>query len=67
MLYYSNICYYLFMPALRKSVDLSPPGCAQRVNLKGGEVKLRAFAESLRKKLALQSFTDKLFLMIGIG
>ncbi len=36
------------MLALRKSGDLSPPGCARRVNLKGGGVKLRAFVESLR-------------------
>ncbi len=44
-LYYSNISYYLFTLAQRKSGDLSPPGCARRVNLKGGGVKLRAFAE----------------------
>ncbi len=31
-LYWSNISYYLFMLALRKSGDLSPPGCARRVN-----------------------------------
>ncbi len=53
--------------ALRKKRDLSPPGCARRVNLNGGGVKLQGFAESLMIRMALQSFIDKLFLVLIIG
>ncbi len=45
-LYYSNI-NNLFTLALRKSGDLSAPGCAWRVNLNGDGVKLQGFTESL--------------------
>ncbi len=56
-LYYSNISY-LFTFALWKGVDLSPPG-----NLNGGGVKFHCQFED---PMVLQSFTDKLFLMLII-
>ncbi len=57
-LYYSNIIY-LFALSLQKSRDLSPPGCARRVNLDGGGVKLRGFAE--RSKGIIEFYWQALF------
>ncbi len=63
-LYYSNI-NYLFTLSLQKSRDLSPPGCARRVNLNGAGW---SYKVSLRDDpMALQSFSDKLFLMLIVG
>ncbi len=57
-LYYSNI-NYLFTLSLRKSGELSPPGCARCVNLNGGGVKLWGFAE--RSKRVMKFYWQALF------